>query len=382
MKDYKKEIDQVHMSDDLKNKIKEYPIQKRHAFPFKIVMPLALCAFIMIIYIIPDKKITEPEVVSPEITTPEIIEPKESEQTVLATAVGDDGNRVYTPSKNGQMGGMGFTTKEVKKNMVPFTIETLPVYKYPKRQDDPNHLYSKEVTNALMNIMYQYANKLGIQDKIDDLSYENDSIGLSVGTEGVHITLKNANTLVDTKTVNEQIEEIKELTESFIPSTRLNWMCNDTQCNVYEETDNDKENLLHQLLFKIKIQPIYFPESKWLEKHTKLNIDIRIEDIYENINDFTIISEDSARSILKRGGYYYIETKLGEVLPDTILDEQIINMEFTYMTPSISSDLYPCILPVYRYTVKLSDTNTRNLDVIAITQEDLNKIEDITWYFE
>ena len=222
MKNYKKEMDSIHMSEDLKQKIRNLPYENKQtkktlSLP-KILIPLSLVLLLFVGFL----SIT---ILNPK----EANKPSKKENTIMA----DNGKQRYTPTKSGMIGGMGGTSTliatEKPNNDMGYIPKKVPLYQsryeqsfsiYPLNEKDNLEL------NAWLN---EYAQKLSINETIDELYYRNQDVALMIMPDAsLSITLSNIATTAEKESAKSLETQIKEKVQPLLSFKKSVWECDET----------------------------------------------------------------------------------------------------------------------------------------------------------
>lgn len=375
MKKYKKELDSIHMSEDLKQKIRSLPYEdmsKKKTFPLiKVLLPISCILILFIGFISLDSLDNKKKPV-----------PTKKDEIITV----DNGKQIYNPTISGLIGGMGGTNTFLNEEIISsskFIPKSLPVYQYQYKQDINIFNANENDKEELLAWLKKYANKLSIDENIEELYYRNDDVSLMIMPDAsLSITFSNVANVPEKINANELKTLIKEKTEVLMSFKNSTWECTENYCDVYEKGKTKKEAFLNKELNNIKITPHFLPSNNETSYNIELEITIRNPNSYQKINDVSIVDEKSARSLLKRGGFYYLQKLRDEVLPETIEENQILSVQLMYGNPQKQDISSPYIVPIYRYQVKLSENDIRFLDVVAIPQKELKQFDQVSWYFE
>lgn len=407
MRKYREELDQIHMSEELKQRIrhaaaKQGHPQRRQKQQLRFIYGCtALCVVIVICFNVYDRNALSQQPENAAQIANSIEKNKAADEAVPGTVqeqakeskTGSAQDRVipketYEPqTKTYMIGGMGVTDKAFiqKKKIKEMPYEkdrldiqsTLPVFR--KQYGNGANLdsipekemqkHKKKAEELFQTIKKKTSKILNITDIMAD---GNGELRLILHTD------KKEGTRTQQQKIAEEL--IKTYPELFsFQRGDIQTSCNISMGNgtmiceteIFQAEDDDKKSLLYQVKEGATLtnagDGVYylsFPYDKNLEQ----------------LQDFTIMSRKEAEQVMRQGGFYSTlepsEFSIGEL--------EFLHVELSYGGRKEGYVSYlPYVIPVYRfYTWDAGTSKTVLLEVPALYPQDLRTLEDNHWYFK
>lgn len=156
---------------------------------------------------------------------------------------------------------------------------------------------------------------------------------------------------------------------SYLPIENPIQSCNANGCTIYEQQNDILLNYVNKALFSVQFSMQEVSENDQFHV-TFTSFDTSM---LEKLQTVTLITQKEAEQKLLEGDYYSTE-----IDKRTIQKEDIMDIKVMYTGVSEHSATYPYVLPIYRYYVK-QDLMRTEYDVVAIDQEDLVKLDKVSW---
>ena len=404
MKKYREELNQIHMSEELKQRIRraaiqqEQPIHRKHWKPRFAYGCTALSAVIAVCFGLYYRYSVQPPKEAAQIASS--IEKNEVKAEAEIGSVQEQAKESKTGSAQKQevpvesyypqthlyMGGTGaadsISPQKKKVEAMPYENDhlnvkgTLPVF--IKQYGNGPFLDSlpekdlKEQEKKAVKLFQTVKKKTSKRIQITDV--------LADGNGELRLILKT-----DKKegTRTQQHEIAEELLRTYPELFTFQDADIQTQCNtsmgsgimvcetdIFKAEDDDKQGLLNQVTAGATLTDagdgvyyLSFPYDKNLKQ----------------LQDFTIMSSEEAKQVLNQGGYY------STLPPSEISVEQleILHVELIYEgREDVYASYLPYIIPVYRfYTWDTKSLRPVLLEVPALYPQDLRELKENTWYF-
>lgn len=405
MKKYREELNQIHMSEELKQKIRmaamqqEQPIHRKQWKPRFVYGCTALCAVIAVCFglyfMSSSRQLREAAQVASSIEKNEMKADAESDAIQEQAKEGKTGSaqnyevpvESYYPQAHLFMGGMDaadrISLQKKKVKAMPYEKDhlevkgTLPVFK----MQYGNGPYLDSLPEKDLREQEKKAEKLLQAVK------KNTSEGIQItdvmadGNGELHLILKTDKT-EGTRTQQHEIAEellaaypwLFTFQDADIQTRCYTGMASGLmvcQTDIFEADDDDKQGLLNQVRTQATLTDagdgvyyLSFPYNKYVKQ----------------LREFTIMSSEEAKQVLHQGGYYST-LPLSEISVDQL---EILHVELTYGGREDADASYqPYIIPVYRfYTWDMKMLRPVLLEVPALYPQNLRELKENTWYFK
>ncbi len=343
MNNYQKELNKIHMNEELKDKIRLFTNQeKKPKYYFRhskliFSISIGMCVLLFINY---------------------TINHLEKQHTIP--------NEQYIPQQYSVVEENMYSYYESEReeflyNETIYNIEQLPVYTKTYSDTKPiskQHLKEQETkAERIWKELYTQVNK----------DYElNDYIIETNGDILFEIETKESNNIKETLYRIAQdllmLPTFKNLDTKTSCETS-----NDETCKILfmEKELNEKQTL---------IQQIYAPYIDYRDMKYYLTLPYQVK--LKLVKEYDIMTLEDAEKVLLQGGYYTTQTV------SSFTSNQIEHVELVYGGIDDLNKVYdPYVLPIYRWYIKQKD-NIICLEVPEIYPDDIKKLEKKTWYFK
>lgn len=385
---YKKQLDQIHMSDELKQKIinesNKKESKKRSPYPRLIVV--GGCAVAMLIMIYMNIVHTSNDIAKKEVN--------------MELATNNKVEETYEPQFYIGLGSMGGLTGNADKGSFIARdeiildknigkIKELPVYEDIYQREGSGLYIQMMSSEEQMKVATSYAEYLGIDLYVGDyytVNGQNENASIRVDESGqIRIDLNEQYPLDHMLNKDELLtysQTIFKKYDKMLSIQKPIWNCKDKSkviCKVFED-GNDLTKFKNEHLNYIDFYFSYAVNEINQDKVESTHVSLIINNMRnkKKLGNFKLVDEKYAREILLRGGYYSSNDL------DVIQEENILRVNLIYGDSSQSKfySLRPYVIPMYRYTVINQRGTLSNYDVPALSQSDLKKLDKNTWYFE
>lgn len=406
MKKYREELDQIHMSDDLKQRIRKAALEqeeqrhRHHCNRRYLFHCAAVCAVAVLctgLYWM-NKESWQPEEAAQ--IAKNMKEDAASDETAYGSTedvekeskTGSAQKRVvpqeaYYPQTHTYMGSMGVqdtaTTQKKKVKLLPYENDhlhikdDLPVFK--SRYGDGRYMDS--IPEKAMREQEEKAEKLLKAIKKTPSNIIQITDVFADGDGELRLVLET-----DKKegTRTQQHELAEELLKTYPQLFSFEKADIQTSCNIsmgtgmiacktdiFKADKDDKKGLLNQVRDGIVLSDA---------GDGRYYVSIPYESKLKQLQEYSIMSSEEAQKVMYQGGYYSV-LKPTEFSLDQL---EILYVELTYGgRDNIYASYQPYIVPVYRfYTWDANALKPVILEVPALYPQDLRELTENDWYFK
>lgn len=404
MKKYREELNQIHMSEELKQRIRraaiqqEQPIHRKHWKPRFVYGCTALCAVIAVCFGLYYRNTSQPPKKAAQVASS--IEKHEGKADAEIGSVQEQAKESKTGSAQNQevpvesyypqthlyMYGAGtadrISPQKKKVKAMPYENDhldvkgALPVFK--KQYGNGPSLTSipekdlKEQEKKAEKLFQALKKKTSKSIQITDIMADvNGELRLILKTD------KKEGTRTQQHEIAEELLKIYPELFTFQDAdiqtrcyTSMGSGIMACQTDIFKAEDDDKQSLLNQVTAGAVLTDagdgVYY-------------LSLPYNTYEKQLQEFTIMSSGEAEQVLNQGGYY------STLPPSEISVDQleILHVELTY---GGGEDMYasylPYVIPIYRfYTWDTKRLRPVLLEVPALYPQDLRELKENTWYF-
>lgn len=420
---YKEELDHIHMSSELKQRIRmqeaTYKVPSHRTAVLRVGAAVALCA-VLLLFLLPEgenhkeepaklalvekniKEDTKEKNKDIEDKISGIEEDANSSKTGTADVSGEYHPRVYEHIA----GGMGVMDRDKKTkfqdkiarymNANDYTkdIQTLPFYRLryvkqttltyqPELQETElrkklaPYLSAFDLSENFLHVERQadgsivsiYADTTD-HKKIDTLQiYGNGDIKIRLLQPPLSSYTKETVVEQQAKKIFDQYQKLFAI-DNPVWNTTCSIRTESCSTQVYASGSSNKEELIHQAEQTINISFDNYEDS------TAARIHIRNADGVKKEEELPVMRVKEAREVLLSGGYYantVIEKK-------ELSSGEELGVQLLYETGDHNS-FDPYCIPIYRFTYLIDTDYIVQIDVPAFYPDDLRKLSENEWYF-
>lgn len=368
--DYKKQMDDVHMPDHLKESIYQ-SIQEQASVPTKkrqfgvwraCVSCACVCMLILGAYtIINDQNqraTKELESSSTEHDMAKKSDQSSSDRSIQYQPIAYDVTKNQACDQTTEQNDICAKTgsAETYAGTSSFVADRYLV--------DVNSIYSVYNIQAdnIQNRMHTLANQLGATYEENTNIFETEQYVITCDSNGnlqvkdkqlyAYETISNPETL---KAMASKYYGIFRITQPVLTYTENGYSIQDEELTKQE-----------QMLFSVELTT-----QKNVETN-RYQVDVygKLQDMTTIVSQVPIIDEQTAMTQLEMGRYYYSGTYI-----DQITSDDIQNVELIY------GNSYSYLMPMYRFYINRND-QVSICNVLAISQEDLARIDETMWNFK